>query len=479
MHHKEIYKIKNGKETSELTGFKFFASGKNPKNGKNKIYTKTWKIPKGISSKKELDKQLTKAKLSFEEEIEKITYGKTIFSDNTMFIDYAESYGDNLKSKIGSYTYYEKWQRCMPIFKEYLSIYKLKELNKQIIRNFYKDISKRTYIKRSIIVKKSIYELIEHNKLKIESIAKDIGINRLTVRLSGKIGQRISSDVMKAICSYFKVDKKKYFDIQEEEILYSKATNDGIRSMLSAILSSAVEDDLIDFNFCSQIPAGTMTGRDVKAKEIYNTEETQEFVKQVYNEQDPRKKIAFLFMIIQGLRTCEITGLEWKDFDFENKCFKVVRNSVYTSTFGTQTKGTKSLSSTRILPLSDTLLESIKEYKVWWEKEKDKFGTMWDNGIDRLLVNTKGKAMSRGTLQQWLRKAELKYGLKHIPPHSLRHTNITQKLINKIDPLTVAGDAGHRDAKLVLSRYGHYLSEEAKKASNQMNDVFFKKVITK
>ncbi len=56
--------------------------------------------------------------------------------------------------------------------------------------------------------------------------------------------------------------------------------------------------------------------------------------------------------------------------------------------------------------------------------------------------------------------------------NSVYTPTFAKKLINKIDPLTVAGDAN-----LVLSRYGHYLKDEAKKASNQMNDVFFKKVL--
>ena len=487
MHHVEIYKIKNKKKTSQLTGYRLFASGKNPKTGKHKLFPTTWKIPKNLVGKKEIERGLNKAKTEWQEEVNKMTMGIIVFDTNTLFIDYSQKFGDDLFHKEGSFTYYEKWKSAMELFREYLSVYKLSELNKQIIKNFYKIVSKRKFIKRTIRPKRNfkeltketgyLYELLKERGIGIEQASKEIGINRLTLRLANNPSKTVNKRTVEAICKYFKVAESKYFDIVEEEVFYSEASNAGVRSVLSAILTEAVEDELIDFNPCLHITKkGKMTGRKSIEKEVYNTAETQEFIHHVWNMTDLKKKVCFLLYITKGIRPCEMMGLEWKDFDFTNKCFSIVRNSVYTATFGTRTKGTKSKSSTRILPLDDELIEVLVAYRELWLDEQAKHGDLWEVGIDRLFVNKKGKAMARNTPADWLRKFEAEHGLKHIPPHSLRHSNITFKLNHKINPLVVAGDAGHKDAKLVLERYGHYLSDEARQASEEMNSVFFKKV---
>jgi len=467
MHIKEWKNKKN-----ELVGYRLSCSGKDPKTGKYKVYHKVWHIPRNITPK-ETKKLLKQAEVEWENQVEKMSYGTATLNNNVTFTERAELFGQELKDN-KQYGYYEKYVNAIPIISEFFARYKVKEINKYIVKNFYKKLNARTYIKSVTIVKRSLTELIKERKLKVQDIADDCGFNRLTIRCASKIGERINKKTAIKLCNHLKVDLHKYFDVKEQEVNYKVDTNIGIKSILSAILTRAVVDELIDVNPCSLVEDGVLTGAETTEKEPYTTQETQEFIKHALQEKDIRKRVAFTLYIVCGIRGCELTGLEWKDFDVKNQSIKIQRNNIYTASFGTQTKGTKSKSSTRILPLDDDILNLLLEYRLWWQEQKQLHGDLWGN-IDRLFVNSKYQPTSRSTISQWLGFFCDSHGLRHIPPHTLRHTNITQKLIHNIDPLTVAGDAGHRDARLIMQRYGHYMTESAKKSAKQMNKIFFDK----
>ena len=101
-------------------------------------------------------------------------------------------------------------------------------------------------------------------------------------------------------------------------------------------------------------------------------------------------------------------------------------------------------------------------------------GDLWEN-TDKLMTRSDGKTRVPTTISQWLRQAQIDYGMRNIPPHSLRHTNITMQLIAGVPIKTIAERAGHADAGITLAVYSHFLKESDKKAAETINDLFMRK----
>lgn len=149
-----------------------------------------------------------------------------------------------------------------------------------------------------MFVKKSINELVNAQKLPKYKVAKECGIDRLTLRLAGTIGNQVSMQTAKCVANYFNVPLDKYFSIEQRETKYSCATNKGIKTTLVMILNAAKKRMLIEHNYATKDYTNPVTGT-IKKKEIYNEEQAKEFLKFAMQEKDIRKKTVFaLFLFL-------------------------------------------------------------------------------------------------------------------------------------------------------------------------------------
>ena len=323
----------------ELISYRFFYSGKETFTGKPKQYTKTWKIPKNLSSK-EIELERKKVELFFIKECEEKSNGVFIQDNNILFNVFADQWLEEIKLRENSYGSYVSAKNHLRILKEYFGNFLLKNISPVLIQNFYNYLCTRTYTKETIIVKNSFKELIDKTGLKHWQLAESLGINRLTLRMVSSIGQKVSISTARTICGYFKVPLDKYFSIQTKQVKYSYATNQGIRTALVMILNSAKKRMLIEHNYATKEYTNPITGSK-KEKNIYNEEESKEFIKYALKETDNRKKVVFSLYLFLGLRNAEICGLEWKDIDLTKGYLRIERNSLYFRGFGVITKEPK------------------------------------------------------------------------------------------------------------------------------------------
>ena len=311
---------------------------------------------------------------------------------------------------------------------------------------------------------------MKEKKVSFKQTWQECGISNATLCTALKVGNRVSKDTAKKLCNYLNINFNSYFEMQSEEVPYSRCANKSLKTMLHSILARAVQERLIPINYATKEYTKSVTGTKGK-KEIYDTiEDIREFVAKANEEKDIRKKVAFLIGLNLGLRGAEIAGLEWKDIDFENEIISINKNTMYVNGFGIITKTTKNNSSTRIIRLPSNLVSLLKEYKVWWDEEKAKHGDLWEK-TDRLFVQNCGKDMSNATISNWLKKFELDNNLKHVTLHGLRHTNITMQITNGVDIKTVSARVGHSDIQTTLNIYSHYTKESDKKASDLIDKI--------
>lgn len=284
---------KNG----ELISYRFHFSGKAPLTGKFKQYTATWKVPQNLS-KKEIEVERKKFELEFVNECEKKSKGTFVTDENIRFGDFADQWLEEIKNREESYGSYASAKNHLTIIKLSFGNYLLKNISPNVIQNFYNFICSRTYTKTYVFVKKSINELVNAQKLPKYKVAKECGIDRLTLRLAGTIGNQVSMQTAKCVANYFNVPLDKYFSIEQRETKYSCATNKGIKTTLVMILNAAKKRMLIEHNYATKDYTNPVTGT-IKKKEIYNEEQAKEFLKFAMQEKDIRKKTVFaLFLFL-------------------------------------------------------------------------------------------------------------------------------------------------------------------------------------
>lgn len=454
----------NYNKNNEIISYRLAYSGKDPLTDSQKYYRTTWKVPKELVDKKSIKRELTKFSLEFEKKCENISLGMSTMQDDTLFVDFADRWLKSILSRNNeSYSYYIRARDNLKVINSYFQKYMLRKITPSIIQNFYDYISNRKYIKNIVVVKNSISELFNNSSK--ERLAKDIGVSRLTLRLASTIGEKISLDSAQIICKFFNVNINKYFDIKAEEKLYSKATNASIRTTLVMVLGEAKRLRLIEHNFATKEYTRAPINSIINEKQVYDECEARTFVECLSNETDIRKKTIFSLLIFLGLRRSEVCGLCWEDIDFNNNLISIKRNSIYVADFGVKLKSTKTKSSNRTISMPQTLVNILKEYKDWWLLQQSQLGDLWAN-TSRLFIQINGQPINPCSVTQWVGEFEQKNNLKHIPPHSLRHTAITLQILSGVPLKVVSERSGHANENITLGIYTHALKNQDKIASD-------------
>lgn len=463
----------NYNKDNKVISYRFMASGKDPFTGNNKLYTKTWKIPQDLTNK-EIKKQLKVVEIEFATEVEKTSKGMLVQQNNIKFKDFANEWLDDI-IKLGndSYTYYTRAKGNLAVILPYFGECLLKDITPMQIKNFYTYLSERTYLKQTATVKKSVLELEENQKINKTKVADDLDMARLTLRLGTTIGERVNIKTARTICKHFNVPLNKYFDITTIECKYSKATNANIRTTLVMILGNAKRMQLIEDNYATKEYNKPITGK-TSDKQILNEEELQQYIQLALKLDSVKHKLILLLPIMYGLRRCEIAGLKWDNINFKDKEMYIEEDVVYTPTFGVKSRGTKTKCSKRTLCLSDTILNVLSEYKVWYDEQKFKHGDKWANN-NHLFLQENGNTINPCTLSQIVLKFEALNGLSHVSIHLLRHTYISYNIIAGNSIKVVSAMAGHSSEKITLGIYAHSVKSQEKLASDKF-DNFLKNI---
>ncbi len=467
-----MFKQERYNKENQLISYRLICSGKDPNNGKHKNYTKTWKIPKYLNGKKEIEKELKKVEIAFEEEVEKISQGIRAIEQNKMFKDYAESFlQEKIDQKPDSYTYHKRIKDNLDIIIPYFEKFSIKNISPSIIQNFYNYISSRQKESQVIKVKQSINELLEEKGLSKSKLADDTGLNRLTIRIASKVGQTINKSTAEAISNYFNVPINKYFDIQKTISKYSSETNQSIKRTLVGIFAKAKRELIIDHNFATN-DYTELSVQHAKKREIYTLEEAKEFIKYLNDSPIKIKTILSLLMYL-GLRRCEIAGLSLFDLDFDKRTITINNNNIYIPRIGVIEKSTKTENSERILPMIGPIYNVLQEYMKWYNEEKIKHGDKWQQS-NKLFLQDCGLPINPTSISQWVNKFQIKHGLKHVCTHGLRHTAITLLISLGVSPKVVSKIAGHSNESITLKIYTHVFGHDFEEAI----DLYTKELIS-
>ena len=218
---------------------------------------------------------------------------------------------------------------------------------------------------------------------------------------------------------------------------------------------------------------------------------------------------SFLTSCYTGMRTGEVFALTWEDIDFEERIIHI-KHSVYDKTRDDKGRWyigtTKTISGTRDVYISTTLLEALKNFKkkqdylkkiygkkyIYYHKEEvtnsygkvietriveNKKGYKYDNNMDLVFVKSNGGYTGTDLIKYPFKIIRNELGFKNCRFYDLRGSYATKILNNGIEKREVADLLGHRDVSTTDNYYISSTSDTRKNATEVFDNLMKSEII--
>ena len=287
---------------------------------------------------------------------------------------------------------------------------------------------------------------------------------------------------------------------------YSKGSIIKTRNVLSSILRTAAEWEIIDSNPCDKVRLQVESSAE-KLK-FFTPEQTIIFLNYI---EEPYKiqvgghkriddtgipytvstyettkmipeqiRVLFNLAIYTGLRKGELLALQWNDIDFARDVIHI--SKAVTLVKGKQIcKAPKTKTSNRTVSIPHSLTERLQRLQQSQLDFQAQVGDYWE-GDNWLFTQENGKMMNYSTPYQALQDTITRYNkdkpldqqIPHIPFHGLRHTSATLLIASQQDIKTVSKRLGHAQTSTTMNIYAHALEESDRKASDALETMLIK-----
>ena len=190
-----------------------------------------------------------------------------------------------------------------------------------------------------------------------------------------------------------------------------------------------------------------------------------------------RMGTAYIVLVNTGLRAGELSGLTWKDVDFENKALYVRRGMQKITTYDDEfnkvkrerkVTDVKTENSYRVVPMLDKVVKILQEYKKKIQAEQEELAELGEGfKEDDFIFKTK---YNHPITSEYLRKTCQgickSNNFRKVGIHELRHTFATRSIEAGIDLRVLQEILGHASYSTTADIYVHILGQVK---LNQMN----------
>ncbi|GLQ29668.1 Arm DNA-binding domain-containing protein [Litoribrevibacter albus] len=174
---------------------------------------------------------------------------------------------------------------------------------------------------------------------------------------------------------------------------------------------------------------------------------SQDEISKILSALDSQAKNLIQFAFWSGLRTSELIGLEWKDFEEQKKCLHVRRAIVRN-----HEKTTKTSSGQRTLWLTDEAFEALQQQKEYTKS----FGKRIFHDPRSNEPKLNDQIIRKRIWTPALKTA----GIQYREPYQTRHTFASMMLTQGKSPLWVANQLGHSNPSQTYRNYARWISQE-------------------
>lgn len=238
-------------------------------------------------------------------------------------------------------------------------------------------------------------------------------------------------------------------------------TVNNIMAHLKHVFNAAVKDETIVRNPCRCI--SNLKKKEIPARETIhralNEEETQLFFRAARERKSYYYNV-FSLMIQTGMRVGEVGALTPFDIDERNK-YIYVRKTITRNEIGGYIIGdsAKTLSGVRDIPLSPSMLDTIREQK--------KLNNLLfkDNLPKTIFPSLKGALLRDYSVDREIERICKQAGVERFSSHAFRATFATRFIEQRPEDFKILSEIlGHSDVKITLNLYTHVMDARKRNA---------------
>lgn len=272
---------------------------------------------------------------------------------------------------------------------------------------------------------------------------------QLNTRLFPAFGEKALSDITSGdINSYLR-------GLQGDDCAHSTLIKQ--YTILRSVFGMAFDDDLIPTNPMFKVKRPKKRKKEAVEAEpkAFSAEEISKILK-CLKEEPFQWQVLVRLLIDSGARIGEITGLLWKNVDFDKETIRIDGSLTYSSAKGVMRTTTKNGKSREFKVASDI----IQMMKILKQQQ--------DYSVASPYVFTQSKSdkpIHPQSPLRYLKKFGEKYGIEDMHPHKFRHSYASLAISNGADVLSVSAKLGHSDVAVTLRNYSHANQEGIEKAA--------------
>lgn len=262
---------------------------------------------------------------------------------------------------------------------------------------------------------------------------------------------------------------------------------DVVNLVLRQIFALAVDDCVIRVNPCDGVLKGLKKELSAPEKRKSLTASQQRrFLNFLENDKQYRHWLPiFTTMLGTGMRVGEVTGLRWRDVDFEKNMIYVNHTLVYLPPCNGK-KGRMALQSPktkagiRTIPLLSSVKDALLQLKRDQKLVGKKCQVTISDFTDFIFLTRSGKLYQKTTLNEAISRIVRDMnaaGGSEVDPmprfscHTLRHTFTTRLIESGANPKIVQDVLGHSDIQTTLNIYADVTEEFKQEAFIRIDDV--------
>lgn len=263
----------------------------------------------------------------------------------------------------------------------------------------------------------------------------------------------------------------------------SDSTINKVYLVLKKMVDIAFEDELIPKNVAAKVVCPKSKKLDTRSEDdrVYSPEQIATILKAAQEEDDPLLYTALLVFAFTGMRPEELRGLEKRDFDPDAKTLNIRQaattrpqlklDNALAGDVGPRVPvigKTKSKSGVRTLYLDGQVISALEKW-LKYLKENDQVRYK----SDFLFPNMDGGILRDDVLNTKFTRFRKRHGFtKEITFYRFRHTFCTNLARAHVDIKTIMRLLGDSSASVVLGIYTHVPDADAKRANEEMNQIY-------
>ena len=205
------------------------------------------------------------------------------------------------------------------------------------------------------------------------------------------------------------------------------------------------------YNFVGDVITPKIVKKQIQS---YNEDEVKKLLELVDKDACDNVKLLIYLAVTTGMRRSEMNALTFDDIDLKEKTINVNKARVYQHRGKCVIKETKTASSVRVIPITNTLCTLIKKAR------NDYYKKMFAKGEDfvdskAMFTDDCGNPLRSETLSNEYKDFMDSHAdeIRYLNLHALRHTFASLALKNNADIKSVQNILGHADASTTLNTY--------------------------